>query len=246
MKFKKNDVIIPAEETYPAMALRVDSWDGDDLMAYPIGGGFGLRFDADSRAKYNFRVVNLDVERPTWKRAKFSIDGGESFEGYHNDVRWNGWAQPMFPLESIRSLIDYWNKRTVGPNAESLGGIYTIFDEKHDRVCMFDRDGVSDSPKGDKILAEQFGFTDGGGSDILPTAVSIPNTNHFVIPPPVGEDALDDAMRKFHASEADSDTCFEYPWQVFEGERIARKGIDVMTLYEFGSGWIWDAREDDE
>mgnify|MGYP003146894729 CR=1 FL=1 len=38
MNFKPKDVIVPKGNTYPDGALRVESWDGQTLTAYPDGG----------------------------------------------------------------------------------------------------------------------------------------------------------------------------------------------------------------
>ena len=38
-------------------------------------------------------------------KATFTLDGEGSFVGYHEpDVRWNGWACPFFPIESVREI----------------------------------------------------------------------------------------------------------------------------------------------
>jgi len=106
MNFKPNDIIVPDALDYPNGALRVQSWDGKTLTAYPEGGGFACNFDTDAIKKYNFYVVDIELITPKWRKAKFSIDGGREFEGYHWGRLWNGWACPMFTIEVMREIAD--------------------------------------------------------------------------------------------------------------------------------------------
>jgi hypothetical protein len=44
-------------------------------------------------------------ENDNMMKATFTLDGEGSFVGYHDpDVRWNGWACPFFPIESVREI----------------------------------------------------------------------------------------------------------------------------------------------
>lgn len=103
-EFQPNDIIVPDASDYPEGALRVQSWDGETLTAHPEGGGVRYKFNLDAIKKYNFYVVDIELLTPRWRKAKFSIDDGPEFEGYHWGQRWNGWACPMFTLEVAREI----------------------------------------------------------------------------------------------------------------------------------------------
>lgn len=114
-QFIKGQVIIPKGSTYPEGALTVLEWDyngpnGVALRAYPEGGGMGLRFTLKSLKEYDFQVVDWDKVTVKWKKANFSIDDWITVEGYHCDERWNGWACPLFPIESVKKIVEWLSK----------------------------------------------------------------------------------------------------------------------------------------
>jgi len=43
------------------------------------------------------------------RKGRFSIDGGEIFEGYTDGATWNGFAMPMFTREVAERVIDKYN-----------------------------------------------------------------------------------------------------------------------------------------
>ncbi len=48
---------------------------------------------------------------PRWRKAIFYIcDNDREFVGYHCGHRWNGWACPMFPIESVREIADWMDE----------------------------------------------------------------------------------------------------------------------------------------
>jgi len=108
--FKKGDILVPADLTYPEGALRVDSFDGDTLKAHPESGGFGYEIPFAALRGYDFKVVDVEKFKATWRKAKFSIDDGPEFEGYHWGQRWNGWACPQFTIEVMREIAEWTNK----------------------------------------------------------------------------------------------------------------------------------------
>jgi len=108
--YATNDIIIPDAYDYPKGALRVHSWDGETLTAHPEGGGFMYKFNPDEIKKYNFRVVDTTQLATRWRKAKFCIDDGPEFEGYHWGHRWNGWACPQFTIEVMREIAEWINK----------------------------------------------------------------------------------------------------------------------------------------
>jgi len=109
--FKKGDILVPADLTYPEGALRVDSFDGDTLKAHPESGGFGYEIPFAALRGYDFKVVDVEKFKATWRKAKFTIGGDREFEGYHWGHRWNGWACPMFTLEVAREIAEWMEMR---------------------------------------------------------------------------------------------------------------------------------------
>ena len=125
MNFKPNDIIVPDALDYPNGALRVRSWDGKTLTAYPEGGGFVYAFDADAIEKHNFYVVDIELVTLKWRKSKFSLDCFDDavFEGYHCGKLWNGWATPCFNLATIRKMkrmFDKWAEK-YPDDTETIG-----------------------------------------------------------------------------------------------------------------------------
>lgn len=104
--FKKGDVLMPKGRTYPDGAVEVSEMLADSFRAFPLGGGFGYRFDAEAMAKYEFHVVTEEETKTRWKRSWFSLDFPDrTYEGFHTGHRWNGWAMPYFRRDAIRQIV---------------------------------------------------------------------------------------------------------------------------------------------
>ena len=133
--FQPNDIIVPDALDYPEGALRVDSWGGTTLVAYPEGGGPKYTFDLDALKKYDFYVVDIEMTTPRWRKAMFYLCDGPSFVGYHCGHRWNGWACPMFPIESVRAIAEWMNAQGFGSSIDinETTGTVTIIEE--DEEC---------------------------------------------------------------------------------------------------------------
>tara|TARA_Y100000034_G_scaffold19129_1_gene21406 strand:+ start:1700 stop:2404 length:705 start_codon:yes stop_codon:yes gene_type:complete len=143
-RFAKGDVIVPGDKEYPEGALTVDSWDGETLKAYPVGGGFGYLFPLDRIDHYDFQVVIpatpsiRDLVTPRvappvrWRRALFYLGEPEEgvYPGYHWGNRWNGWATPSFTEKVARRIVRDFN--TSGTDWEF------VFDAPNNRVCQWD------------------------------------------------------------------------------------------------------------
>lgn len=57
----------------------------------------------------------------------FTIDGAIFVDGIHDpDARWNGWATPAFPIESVRKICGW--VESMG-NAEDMGGEIPTIDD---------------------------------------------------------------------------------------------------------------------
>lgn len=106
MPFKKGDIIIKVEGSYPHGALVVDGYDDQGrLLAYPEGGGFQYALKAG--ADRQFRHVTPDERQgPLWRTSQFSLEGVDGpFKGWTNGQLWNGWERPHFELEEAQKLI---------------------------------------------------------------------------------------------------------------------------------------------
>lgn len=82
---------------HPSGTLVVDRYnDAGVLLAYPLGGGFGVTIPASEVRR--FTIVTKEEATPIYKIARFAIEGlGDgSFEGWTTGERWNGWAKPLF------------------------------------------------------------------------------------------------------------------------------------------------------
>ena len=64
------------------------------------------------------------------KKAIFTIDGNFFVDGIHNpEFRWNGWACPLLPLESVKVLDAFFSSLSGEDHADFLqGGIVTVTD----------------------------------------------------------------------------------------------------------------------
>ena len=76
---------------------------------YINGQNAHLIFKGEETHECHIKEINGinddDIGEP-WRKAKFSIDGVQEYEGYHWGKRWNGWACPMFTIEVMRQIAD--------------------------------------------------------------------------------------------------------------------------------------------
>jgi hypothetical protein len=103
--FEPGDIIAPADKLkdWIEFALRVDSVEpGGDITAYDLGGGRGYRFDLMDQIRYDFvKVPNKLQHSPNWHSGDFYVmdEPDDSYRGWWNGQRWNGWAMPHFEFE---------------------------------------------------------------------------------------------------------------------------------------------------
>lgn len=127
--FKKGQEIIGKTEffpkaTYPAWALEVREVNKSFIRAVPTGGGFVKKIPL-ADAKEKFRAVT-DEDRETglaWKEAKFDIEGGPKFKGWHRGDNWNGWACPYFEkaeAEKILRKMEGWEIARYNEKADAF------------------------------------------------------------------------------------------------------------------------------
>ena len=85
------------------------------------------------------------------KKAKFTIDGFPSFEGYDLGQLWNGWSCPAFDKETAQEIADTVNE--LMPEEVEI-----IFDEENDRFIeiehQYDDDVSEEEPDANKIFSE--------------------------------------------------------------------------------------------
>jgi hypothetical protein len=131
MHFSKGQIIVGMDFVYPEGALRVEDVETDGtLVAYPMGGGFQMKFKPEAVAKNRFRVVPQEaIDAAPYKAGQFVIDCWEDtrFGGWWNGERWNGWAKPIFSLKEARLIMTMFNQD---------GGGKATFEEAKDRFVF--------------------------------------------------------------------------------------------------------------
>jgi hypothetical protein len=93
-------------------AMRNDIVSSREAIKPSVVDGIRQKREAKA-AMYDALIGLIDVkiakyERlgERWRKAKFSIVGGQEYEGYHWGNRWNGWACPMFTIEVMQQIAD--------------------------------------------------------------------------------------------------------------------------------------------
>ena len=105
MSFQKNDIIIRDDGAYPEGALVVDGFDAQNqLLAHPLGGGLQITIPTADFAR--FRVATPAELQRVFRFARFSLEGvDQSFKGWTDGHRWNGWAQPAFEWAEAEKVV---------------------------------------------------------------------------------------------------------------------------------------------
>jgi hypothetical protein len=98
-----------------------DSPDGV-VTFYPQGGGFQrvlptIVFDS---------LYKPELAEPGFKAARFSGDWmeGETFPGYTDGNRWNGWAMPLFDFETAQRIVEGTNDPGLRYDSELDAFVY--------------------------------------------------------------------------------------------------------------------------
>ena len=135
-KFTQGDVLVPTGEPKASEQIIVTGYEGDDLLAYPAGGGFSLRFTPAAVEKYNFRLWTSDDEEV--KKVNFGMDcfsdsAGHflDFEGYDRGKRWNGWACPLLTVagfKKLREACEVEDEEDGFPSFKLEGGKWQVRD----------------------------------------------------------------------------------------------------------------------
>lgn len=105
MRFQKGDRIIPKGNVYPLGVLVVQE-HSETLTGFPLGGGFVVRVGNVDR----YQLVPPDA-RGVFRLGLFTLDGDDPpVPGYWDGTRWNGWAMPHFPRESVEQICKMLEK----------------------------------------------------------------------------------------------------------------------------------------
>ena len=108
--------------------VEVHGMDVGYVLYCNAGGGLQCAMDAD---RFRLMTTPLPDEYLTsspWKPGEFGIeDWMGPFPGYSQGRRWNGWACPVFPLESAHKIVEHCNRE-----AEKHGGELSRYDAQAD------------------------------------------------------------------------------------------------------------------
>ncbi len=105
MNFRKGQIIIRSDMTYPHGGLVVSGFDAaGNLRAYPEGGG--VEFIIPQTDLPRFSVVSQDEAVPIYRRARFEVEGCDAcFAGWSDGTAWNGWARPLFDFRTAQTVL---------------------------------------------------------------------------------------------------------------------------------------------
>ena len=77
----------------PATALRLIERTDDHVVVAPYHGGFAMRVP---QAVFNKEYVQVDLDDLyCFRKGRFSVEGGDAFDGFTDGRVWNGWACPL-------------------------------------------------------------------------------------------------------------------------------------------------------
>lgn len=105
MSFRKGDIFVHTDTTYPDGAPVADGFDVvGNLVAHPMGGGLQLVVTSTEVPEFG---IPDELERTAiFRRALFSIeDVAETFEGWTDGRHWNGWAMPHFEFVHPQKVV---------------------------------------------------------------------------------------------------------------------------------------------
>jgi hypothetical protein len=116
-EFQPHQIIVRDDLVYPDGALVVVGYDGDGtLLVHPPGGGVQYRIPSSELSR--FGVVSEEEKVRIFTKATFSIEGldDQSFGGWSDGSRWNGWEKPLFEFKDALSALN-----ALGATSVSLG-----------------------------------------------------------------------------------------------------------------------------
>lgn len=127
--FESGDIIVPRKylREWTTAAIVVDQIEGDgSLLAYPLGGGFRLRFSPIKVEEFDFIKVPQDkLDNPGWSSVQVYAEWTDKkYQAWTTGRRWNGWVMPHFEFEEAMK----YSKDTQGDKYASP----TIYDPVRD------------------------------------------------------------------------------------------------------------------
>lgn len=86
----------------PAAALRLIDRTDDHMVVAPYHGGFQMQIPV---AVFNKEYIQVDIkDLYRFRKGRFSVEGGEAFDGFTDGRVWNGWACPL-TIEAIAEKL---------------------------------------------------------------------------------------------------------------------------------------------
>ena len=106
------DHVLWTEDLNELQAMRNDIVSSRGTIKPSVVDGIRQKREAEA-AMYDALIALIDVQiakyKPlaeSWRKAKFFLNDGPEYDGYHWGNRWNGWACPMFTIEVMREIAD--------------------------------------------------------------------------------------------------------------------------------------------
>jgi hypothetical protein len=80
----------------------------------------------------------------TYTQGTFSIDCGPQFNGITDGRLWNGWATPLFTLETMRE-IQAWVEDGININPIAIEGdkVFDVYEDERTECATVAIDGVT-------------------------------------------------------------------------------------------------------
>lgn len=148
--FKEGDIIIGKDYKYPNGALTVYKVDPDGRVhCCPVGGNQPGSFSAEALKSNKMRLVTPEEIAAVKDRpGKFTMDCWEnkSWAGWWDEVRWNGWAQPLFELAEAKDIIKTFMEDEYRQKDQKLE-----YDEANDAIIFHEPDCEPSEIKGVEI-----------------------------------------------------------------------------------------------
>lgn len=87
----------------PAQALTMIEQNDQYVALAPYHGGMAVRVPLDA-FQAEFKEVDISTLYQL-RKGRFSVEGGDSFDGYTTGRVWNGWACPMVTRDVAESVL---------------------------------------------------------------------------------------------------------------------------------------------
>jgi hypothetical protein len=105
----------------PQDMIEVAARTVEQVTFFPVGGGFERMMAAERFDRLHRPVASDELSHPPVRESTFDIE--EMFgnlPGYGEGHRWNGWACPLFPLESCQRIIERVDGARFDPELDAF------------------------------------------------------------------------------------------------------------------------------